>query len=48
MVYLDLCFGSRAAVLDEDQIERMCLATLDMLERPGARITRPIDSDMWL
>ena len=41
MVYPDLRFKPRLAVLSEEQIEQIHLATLEVLERTGVEITHP-------
>lgn len=41
MVYPELHFRPRAYVLNDDQIEQIHLATLEVLERTGVQITHP-------
>ena len=41
MVYPDLHFKPRLSVLDDDQIEQIHLATLELLERTGVELTHP-------
>ena len=41
MIYPELHFKPRASVLNDDQIEQIHLATLEVLERTGVQITHP-------
>ena len=41
MVYPDLRFKPRLAVLSEEQMEQIHLATLELLERTGVQLTHP-------
>ena len=41
MVYPSLRFKPRLAVLSQEQIEQIHLATLEVLERTGVQITHP-------
>ena len=39
MLYPDLCFKPRLRVINDDQIEQIHLATLEVLERTGVQIS---------